>query len=843
MPAKGFQLAFNSSEAFRFDLLFMSSKRKMKKLKSLFLSLTLISSFSFAQINLNGKIIEAGSNNGIEGASVSLRGTGYYHFANAQGEFRIENIKAGNYQLVVGQLGFYSYEKNIVLRESQEMTIELKAKNLLAEEVIISAVRSAAGDAGTRSIITRDEIEKLNLGQDLPFMLQQATSVVNTSDAGAGVGYTGMSIRGSDATRINITINGVPLNDSESHGVFWVNMPDFASSISDMEIQRGVGTSSNGSASFGASVNIQTDTHRKDAYAETNHSLGSFNTMRNNLMVGSGLINNHFTFDARISRIQSDGFIDRASSNLNSNFLSGAYMDKKNLLKFNLISGSEKTYQAWNGIPESRLRGDREGMLDYISRNFLSSSDSAHLVNSGSRTFNQFTYNNQTDNYRQTHYQLFYSREVNSQLNLNTALHYTKGRGYYEEYKVEQNVEDYGLNPLLISDDTLSFTDLIRQRWLDNDFYGATYSLDYKTEKSRIIFGGSVNQYYGRHFGDIIWMQLSPLRSNEIRYYENAGLKNELNNYVKFTHRFNRYWSVFADVQWRNIYYSFEGFDQNLNLTTQSASFNFINPKAGVSFNPNDLSQAYLTYGRSQREPVRDDFVNSTPDSRPKAEDLHNLEAGYRMRNDKFSLAANYYLMYYLNQLVLVGNINDVGAFTRTNVDRSYRTGIELEGSYSPVRWLDVIGNISLSDNRILNYEHRIDDYDNGTVISEQFDKTYISYSPNYISGLTLNVRPVKQLEVGVLSKWVGRQYLDNTSSLEKSLNPYQFFNLRASYKINPTWIKEISLNVLVNNLLNAEYETNGYTFSYYAGGRMITENFYYPQAGRNFLAGVSLKF
>lgn len=784
---------------------------------------------------------------GAPEAVVGLEGTPFGGFADSTGTYRFTGLKPGRYHLRIQKSGFYPYRKLVVFSADQTLAADLLPREAWAEEVLVKATRSKPQGPTTSSQVEREEIEKLNLGQDLPILLQQATSVLSSSDAGAGVGYTGISIRGSDATRINVTLNGVPLNDAESHGLFWVNMPDFASSVQNIQIQRGVGTSTNGSAAFGASLNIQTQSPRPDAWIESNVSGGSFNTRKANLMVGTGNLDG-WSAEARISRIASDGFIDRGSADLESRYFSGGYTGKKTSVRLVLLDGEEKTYQAWNGIPEARLRGDRQGMLDFAARNFLSESDTRHLLESGSRTYNQFRYRNQTDNYRQTHYQLFFTHELNRNWLANAALHYTRGAGYFEEFKTGQEFDDYGL-PLFLPDSRIQTTDLIRQRWLDNHFFGSTYSLLYQGKGWDLTIGGSASQYRGDHFGKVIWAQVSGLADNTFRYYDNDATKSDLTHYAKATYTLNRKWSVYGDLQHRFIDYRFAGFDQNLNPTDQTAQFHFFNPKAGVSFKPHARHNLYASYGKSSREPVRDDFINSTPQSRPNAEILHNVELGWRTQYERWQATVNAYYMYYPNQLILTGEINDVGAYIRSNVKNSFRSGIEMEGRCRILPVLQLAGNLTLARNQIREFVAFTDDYDQNNQQREVFRNTPIAFSPNLISALELTWFARSNVEMALIGKAVGRQYLDNTGNRNRSLDPYQFLNFRASWK----WLgasllgkkqegRELRFQVLVNNLLNQTYETNGYTFGYIAGGARVQENFFFPQAGRNFLAGLSLR-
>lgn len=815
---------------------------KKSKFAIALLALILLAGAVSAQISFSGKVVDGNSGSPLEAVLVSIAGTGQSAATNADGYFRFDLKKPATVRVQFRLIGFTPQIQTLQIQENTSLDIRLQSLDRLSEEVIISSTRSREKDPTTSTTITSEDLRKANLGQDLPVLLQMAPSVITTSDAGAGVGYTGINIRGSDATRINVTINGVPLNDAESQGVFWVNMPDFASSVGSIQMQRGVGTSTNGPSAFGASLNIQTNTLQKDAYAETNNSIGSFTTLKSNLMAGTGLIDEKWAVDVRLSRIQSDGFIDRATSDLGSTYISGGYYGKRGLLKFNLMHGTERTYQAWNGIPESRLRGDVDGMQAFAIRNGLSNPDRELLLNSSSRTYNPFSYKDQTDNYKQTHYQLFYSNQLTERWSVNTGLFYTKGAGYYQEFKAGEEFSKYGMDSPIIGGDTLQETDIVRQRWLDNDFFGATYSLQFEKDNLSVTFGGLASQYRGDHFGDVVWAKVSTLTDNAFRYYENDARKSDLNHYLKATWRFSNSFSVYGDVQIRALSYRFQGYDRNLNSTNQTADFLFVNPKAGVSFQLNGEQQVYLSYGKSSHEPARVDFINSSPESRPKAEILHNAELGWRWAKGENRASVNGYLMYYKDQLVLTGQINDVGAYIRSNVDESYRLGIEAEASYAVASSVRVFGNATLSRNRIGSFSYFLDDYDVAGQRETRLKDSPIAFSPDLVAAAGVSVFPIRNWETALESKWVGRQYLDNTGSKDKSINAYNFVNFRSSYTLFGKGFKQIVFQLIVNNVLDRRYENNGYTYGYLSGGAVVNENFFFPSAGRNFLAGVSLK-
>lgn len=769
----------------------------------------------WAQLTLQGKITNAENQKPLIGATLSLDNSQSAQ-SDAEGNFTFRNLKKGNYILKVSFLGYKTQELKLVLEANQTLNISLAKSNYLADEVVVNATRASTNSATTFKNLSKEDLEKNNFGQDLPFLLDQTPGVVTYSDAGAGVGYTGIRIRGSDPTRVNVTINGIPYNDTESQGTFWVNLPDFASSVDNIQIQRGVGTSTNGAGAFGGSLNIQTAALIDSAYGEFNSSAGSYQTLKNTLKLGTGLINGKWSFDGRLSRIVSDGYIDRAESDLKSYFLSGAYYGKSSLLRLNIFSGTEKTYQAWNGVPEALLATNR--------------------------TFNGFTYDDQTDNYQQDHYQLLYAKSFSPQLSFNGALHYTYGRGYYEEFKAGEAFADYGLNNVLIGNQTIEETDLIRRRWLDNDFYGLTYSLNYKPSNNLdFTLGGAYNEYDGDHFGEVIWSQFASNSNIRERYYFDNGFKTDFNIFAKASIQLNKL-ALFGDLQYRGINYDFTGFDNNLNNVTQTANLNFFNPKIGFTYLVNDKSNFYASYSIGNKEPNRNDFTLSTPTSRPKAEQLRNLEAGYRFKGKVFSGGANLYLMDYKNQLVLTGEVNDVGAFIRSNVAKSFRNGVELDGNVRLSQKLNWAMTVSISQNKVQDFEEFIDDYDNGGQVRNVYSQTDLAYSPNFVGSSTIAFKAFKNAEIALLSKYVSQQYLDNTSNDSRKLDAFFVNNLRLSYDLKLKRIKNIGFGLLVNNIFNELYESNGYTFSYIAGG-LTTENYYYPQAETNFLFSMNLKF
>jgi iron complex outermembrane receptor protein len=815
----------------------------MRKITTYLLALLLsvTSLLSFAQRTVSGRVTDAEDGKPLPGATIKageIRGTS----TDKDGNFVLKNISENIDALDISYIGYQT--SKVALDASNQLEIKLNKSTYQADEVIINATRVNDKTGMAYTNVTAAQIDKQNMGQDLPVLLNFSPSLVSTSDAGGGVGYTGIRIRGSDATRINVTVNGIPYNDAESQGVFWVNMPDFASSVSSIQIQRGVGTSTNGAGAFGASVNINTNAFRETAYAELNNSYGSFNTFKNTLKVGSGLIKDKFTFDARLSRVSSDGFVDRASSELHSYYLSGGYFGKKSFVRVNVFSGKERTYQSWNGVPEAKLRGDREGILAYIDRNYLGEKDADNLLNSDNRTYNSYTYKNEVDNYRQDHYQIVSSHNLSNKLTFNLNAFLVRGLGYYEQYRAGDDYSKYNLPNVVIGKDTLTGTDLIRRRWLDNYFYGTTFSFDYNSfKKLTASFGGGWNQYDGDHYGQIIWARDAGNIENEHQYYFSTGKKKDFNLYGKLYYAFTDKLTAFADLQYRRVSHAIHGTDNDLIQLAFDQSYSFLNPKAGLTYQLAEQSSVYASYSIGNREPNRDDFTNSTADLFPKSERLQNLEAGFRTQQGKWAFAANYYLMSYKNQLVLTGQINDVGGSVRVNVPKSYRTGIELEGAVVFNRFLKWNANATFSQNKIKNFTEYIVDYDNGGYKTIDHGKSDISFSPNVIVGSQFTYSLRKNLEFALLTKYVGKQYLDNTSTETRKLDAYLTNDIRLSWTIKPSWANEIAFNLLVNNVLNEKYESNGYTYGYIDGGALTQENFYFPQAGRNFLIGVNFRF
>jgi iron complex outermembrane receptor protein len=811
---------------------------------------------AWAQGPVAGTITDARTGEALPGATIFLDGAAI-GVTNAAGAFNLSAVPAGSHALRITFLGYEPLAQPVQGQPaSQQLNARLQPGGVLTGEALVTATRASDRTATVYTNLSKQDLNKRNFGQDLPYLLDQTPSVVVTSDAGAGVGYTDIRIRGTSSTGINTTINGVPLNDPESHGSFLVNLPDLASSINSIQVQRGVGTSQNGSAAFGASLNISTLDVRREAYAETQNSYGSFNTWKNNVSFGTGLVGKYFTFDGRLSRIASDGYMNKAASDLKSYYFAAGYQQKNTLLKFITFSGREKTYQAWNGVPEPALTGDRALLQTFIDNGELSTANAARALQEG-RRYSSYTYDNQTDNYQQNHYQLHLSQGLGQDWNLGAALHLTRGFGYYENYRTGRKFVDYGLPNVVVGTTTLTKTDLIDRKWLDNYFYGGTFALNYQpraNDKLQATLGGGWNHFDNDHYGEIIWAQYASTSFPGRRYYDNTARKTDFNAYARATYQALPWLGLYADAQVRRISYKIDGVEDEQNDVATRANYTFFNPKAGATASLGHGQQLYASLAVGQREPIRADFTDRQAGYAPaQAERLLDFEAGYRLTRADLSflgprtavrIEANYFDMTYRNQLVATGQLNDVGTALRTNVARSYRRGVELTGFIAADDKISLSSTLTLSRNRILDYHEVTYDSTYSPVVATEGRNTTISYSPSVVSAHTLEGQPLKGLRVAALYKTVSRQYLDNSADAGRSLAGYQVLDLRLRYALHPAFMKEIELALLVSNVLNTRYSANGYTYSYLgASGQQETFNWYYPQATRNFLASVNLRF
>ena len=715
---------------------------------------------------------------------------------------------------------------NPLIAQQEQAKDSLTASPISLEEVSVAGLRASEDQPVPFSEVTKEDLASRNLGQDLPILLNFLPAVVTTSDAGAGIGYTGIRVRGSDATRVNVTINGIPYNDAESQGTFWVNLPDFASSVESIQLQRGVGTSTNGSSAFGASLNILTNAATQEAYAEITNAVGSFNTLRHTLKFSTGLLNDHIEISGRLASIASDGYIDRASSDLNSYFLQGIYQDDNTLLKALVFGGHEITYQSWFGVDPFTLENDR-------TYNFAGEIYNANGDLTG-------YYDNQVDNYRQDHYQFHWNQKYNQNWSSSLGLNYTYGRGFYEEYNNDASLANLRLNDVTLGGATQSTTDNITRKWLDNDFYVLTANAQYTTDDTNLVLGGLVSTYDGDHFGKLIWATFASNAQPNHEFYRNKGEKSEVTFFGKLTQKVADKLSAYVDLQIRNVGYKANGTINELGTIDIDDSFNFFNPKLGVTYNANENTQWYLSYAKAQREPNRTDYENGSP--RPEV--LNDFEAGIRKKGNRATWAANLYYMRYKDQLVLTGEIDEVGAPIRENVGDSYRLGLELEANLAlSDQWLWQ-PNITLSENKNLDFRFQRD----GAL--QNLGNTNIAYSPNLVAGSNLVFVPSTQFQVGVLSKYVGEQYLGNIDADLSKLPAYFINDLNVTYSIGPLkWVKNIDFSLLVNNIFNAQFESNGYFYTYddtWSDPNQVTtiEGVgYYPQAGRNFLLGTTIRF
>ncbi|WP_452218986.1 TonB-dependent receptor [Lacinutrix undariae] len=695
------------------------------------------------------------------------------------------------------------------------------------DEVLVKAVRVEATSPITHSNITKKQLAKRNLGQDLPVLLNYLPSVVTTSDGGAGVGYTGIRVRGINAQSTNVTINGIPYNDAESLGTFWVNLGDMASSVESLQLQRGVGTSTNGAGAFGASINVLTDAISKEANGEISNSFGSFNTRKHTVKFSTGTLNDHFEIAGRLSKIASDGYIDRATSDLKSYYLQASYVDDNTLIKAIAFGGKEVTYQSWNGLEDlEKLKDDRT----FNTAGMYTDED-------GNTRF----HNNEVDNYSQDHYQLHWNERYNNNWSTNLGLNYTKGSGYFEQYKEDEDFADYNLDEITLGGETINTTDLIRRRWLDNNFYVINANANYKTDALNFTFGTSYSDYDGDHFGEIIWAKYASNSEINDRYYTSNGKKKDFSVFTKATFKLNENISLYGDLQLRNVDYKTTGLTSDRVPLAIDENYNFFNPKAGITYTMNAKNNLYFSYARANREPNRDDFENNDT---VKPEQLNDFELGWRHNTPKFRINVNAYYMLYNEQLVLTGALDNVGNPVRTNSGDSYRLGLEVESAIAITKQFSVQPNFTISSNKnkstFASFDGELTD----------FGKTNISFSPEFVAANAFVFQPKENIQISFLSKFVGEQFMGNTDAKASKLESYFVNDFNVTYEIKTKSIfKSIVLSGLVNNVFGEKYESNGYYYTYdddwsVPGSITTIEGTgYYPQATTNFLVGATLKF
>ncbi len=740
----------------------------------------------------------------LVGASVVVKELKKGTSIDVDGKYQLK-LSKGTYIIQVSFLGYQTIEKQVLISKNQSISFQLKESENVLDEVLVSAVRVHADAPVTHSNLTKKEIEKRNLGQDIPQLLNYLPSVVSSSDAGAGVGYTYMSVRGSDASRINVTINGIPYNDTESQGTFWVNLGDFASSTQSLQLQRGVGTSTNGTGAFGASLNILTDAISEEASVEIANSFGSYNTRKHTVKFSTGKLKKHFEFSGRLSNIYSDGYIDRAYTDLKSYFLQASYMDDNTLIKAITFSGKEKTYQSWHGVDATQLATDRKQ--------------------------NPYTYDNEIDNYQQDHYQLHWNEKLNKNWSTNIGLNYTKGAGYFEQFKKGEDAVAYNN---LISDNS----DVIVRRWLDNDFYVANFNTNYKNNGLEIISGISYSNYTNHHFGEVIWgSDLTANTKIKDHYYDSDTKKTDFSVFSKTIVTLSKKIKGYVDIQGRFINYKTSGLTSKRNSIHIDESYSFFNPKIGLTYKINNHHQLYTSFAIANKEPNRSDFENNPTVT---SEKLNDYEFGWRLKNKSLKLNTNIYYMQYKNQLILTGDIDNTGSYIRENIENSYRLGIEIDADIQLNHIFSIRPNIAISNNKINNF---ILNRDGHTV---NLGNTNIAFSPNTIFGNTVVYQPNKNFQLTFLSKFVGAQYLSNTDTEASKLDNYFTSDFNIVYKIVPKSIfKSVVFTALINNIFDKEYVDRGYTYLDFwsTPGTSSEIQGYYPQATRNFLVGVTLKF
>ena len=762
---------------------------------------------------LKGKVVNE-NNESLPGATILVKETKKGTSTDFDGKFNV-NLPKGNYTIQVSFIGYKTVSKEIALTKNEKINFSLLPNATVLEEVLVSAVRVNTDVPVTFSNLSKKEIAKRNLGQDIPILMNYLPNVVSSSDAGAGFGYTQMSVRGSNGERINVTINGIPYNDAESQGTFWVNLGDFASSTESLQLQRGVGTSTNGSGAFGASLNILTDAVSEEASAEIANSFGSFNTRKHTVKFSTGKINDHIEIAGRLSNIYSDGYVDRSFADIKSYYLQASYTDENTLIKAITFGGKEQTYQSWFGLTADQLAADRRQ--------------------------NPYTYDNETDNYEQNHYQLHWNEKLNKNWSTTMALNYTAGSGYFEQFKDDENAADF--NNLIVDG-----SDVIVRRWLDNDFYVFNFNTNYKTDKLNFISGISYSNYTGDHFGEVIWGDnLTSTTNIRDRYYFSDAKKTDFSVFAKATFDISDKVSGYLDLQGRFVGYQTKGITSDREAIDVDENFSFFNPKLGLTYKINGQNSLYASFAVANREPNRNDFESSiVTNNKVKHETLFDYELGWRLKSENFKLNTNIYFMDYDNQLVLRGDLDDVGAAIRVNSKESYRLGLEIDADITLSEQFSIRPNIAFSSNKNLNFTRSL----NGNI--KNLGTTNLSFSPNIVAGNSINYQPVENLQIAFLSKYVGEQFMSNLDSTVSGIDVLDSFltnDLNIVYQINTNKIfKSVIFSVLVNNIFNEEYVARGYygTFDFDGGsGTTITGDYagFYPQATRNFLVGVTLKF
>ena len=797
----------------------------MRTILLLFITFT-----SIAQNNFVGRVTDS-SGEPIVGANILIEESNLITYTDEKGKFYL-NSNSTNIDIQVSHVGYLTKEIEFS-NPNQEINIVLDDGIILKDEIKVISTRAKYNSPFAFTNISKSFIEKNNSGKDIPFLINSTPSTYSTSDAGNGIGYTGVRIRGSDATRINVTINGIPYNDSESHGVFWVNVSDLASSANSIQVQRGVGSSTNGGGAFGGTVSIKTGKASEDFKLKFSSSAGSYKSFKNTLELNSGLIKNKINMNLRLSKINSDGYVDRATSDLKSYYASASYYSDKTSIDLINFSGKERTYQSWWGTPEGRINNDIEEMNNVIANNGYSDEQADNLLNSG-RTFNYYTYDNQTDNYQQDHYQMHFNHDISNTANLHLALHYTYGRGYYEEFRKDDNLSNYYD---FLENKSL---DLVRRRWLSNHFYGLTYSFSKKFDKSEINIGGALNEYDADHFGEIIQPQLMVSEP----YYFSKSFKKDGNIFIKYNLNITESAELFTDMQLRGYSHKMKGNDNDKSIIDVDKNNLFFNPKVGLTKSLNDKVILYGSVAVANREPIRSDYIDSKIE--PKHESLVNIELGKGFNYNIGSFNTNLYLMEYNNQLITTGEVNDVGAYIRENVKKSRRFGVELTNVLNTKDFY-VNSSLSLSRNLVYNFNETLYDYgadfSQYNIIENKYGVTDLAFSPGVLLNNHFEWKANKFLSFILNSKYVGKQYLDNTSNEKRVLKDFLINDFKIQTNLTNNVLNNLFFKIEINNIFNVKYSSNGYTFGYYGGmDYEVRENYFYPQATRNIMFSISIE-
>ena len=797
----------------------------MRTILLLFITFT-----SIAQNNFVGRVTDS-SGEPIVGANILIEESNLITYTDEKGKFYL-NSNSTNIDIQVSHVGYLTKEIEFS-NPNQEINIVLDDGIILKDEIKVISTRAKYNSPFAFTNISKSFIEKNNSGKDIPFLINSTPSTYSTSDAGNGIGYTGVRIRGSDATRINVTINGIPYNDSESHGVFWVNVSDLASSANSIQVQRGVGSSTNGGGAFGGTVSIKTGKASEDFKLKYSSSAGSYKSFKNTLELNSGLIKNKINMNLRLSKINSDGYVDRATSDLKSYYASASYYSDKTSIDLINFSGKERTYQSWWGTPEGRINNDIEEMNNVIANNGYSDEQADNLLNSG-RTFNYYTYDNQTDNYQQDHYQMHFNHDISNTANLHLALHYTYGRGYYEEFREDDNLSNYYD---FLENKSL---DLVRRRWLSNHFYGLTYSFSKKFDKSEINIGGALNEYDADHFGEIIQPQLMVSEP----YYFSKSFKKDGNIFIKYNLNITKSAELFTDIQLRGYSHKMKGNDNDKSIIDVDKNNIFFNPKIGLTKSLNNKVILYGSVAVANREPIRSDYIDSKIE--PKHESLVNIELGKGFNYNIGSFNTNLYLMEYNNQLITTGEVNDVGAYIRENVKKSRRFGVEFTNVLNSKDFY-VNSSLSLSRNLVYNFNETLYDYgadfSQYNIIENKYVITDLAFSPGVLLNNHFEWKANKFLSFILNSKYVGKQYLDNTSNEKRVLKDFLINDFKIQTNLTNNVFNNLFFKIEINNIFNVKYSSNGYTFGYYGGmDYEVRENYFYPQATRNIMFSISIE-